>query len=92
MHVVPVALYAWLRHTGNFRTALISVLNVAVTPTTTSEREGSNGVTSDSTTSPFLAVPTRSSLKTESTRFSSTKIYPPMTVGELATLAPEVIA
>jgi len=25
MHVVPVALYAWLRHTGNFRTALISV-------------------------------------------------------------------
>ena len=26
LHVVPVALYAWLRHTGDFRTALISVL------------------------------------------------------------------
>jgi len=26
MHVVPVALYAWLRHPGDFRTALISVL------------------------------------------------------------------
>ncbi|MGD0816394.1 MAG: ADP-ribosylglycohydrolase family protein [Verrucomicrobiota bacterium] len=26
LHVVPVALYAWLRHPGDFRTALISVL------------------------------------------------------------------
>lgn len=27
LHVVPVALYAWLRHPGDFRTALISVLD-----------------------------------------------------------------
>ena len=33
LHVVPVALYAWLRHPGDFRAALISVLNVAVIPT-----------------------------------------------------------
>lgn len=26
LHVVPVALYAWLHHAGDFRTALISVL------------------------------------------------------------------
>jgi hypothetical protein len=26
MHVVPVAIYAWLRHPGDFRTALISAL------------------------------------------------------------------
>ncbi len=27
MHVVPVAIYAWLRHPGDFRTALISALD-----------------------------------------------------------------
>lgn len=27
LHVVPVAIYAWLRHPGNFRAALISALN-----------------------------------------------------------------
>jgi hypothetical protein len=26
LHVVPVALYAWMRHPGDFRTALISVM------------------------------------------------------------------
>lgn len=37
----------------------------------TSERGSSNGATSDSTTSPFSAATTRSSLKTANTRFSS---------------------
>ena len=27
MHVVPVAIYAWLRHSGDFRKALISAMN-----------------------------------------------------------------
>lgn len=55
LHVVPVAIYAWLRHHGDFRTALISVLDCggdtdtvgAILGALTGAATGKSGISAD---------------------------------------------